>query len=83
MVVVTTGIALAFDPMQRVLQRRNQNFAAIIVGHLALLDERNGGDEGLDGAGKLPVGCVLNGTRYGAGGDGAVSPHDLFELWLR
>ena len=69
------SVALGFDAVQRVLQRRDEDFAALVVRHLGLLDQRNGRHQRLDGAGVVscsvkkntpfnihPVDCVPTGA---------------------
>lgn len=53
--------------MQGVLQRGDEDLAAVVPGHLALLDQGDGGHQGLDGGGVLPGGSIL----HGAGDRGA------------
>ena len=43
-----TTVALRLDAVQRVLQRTDQNLAPLVVGHLGLLDQRDGRREGFD-----------------------------------
>ena len=64
------------------LQAGDEDLAAVVGGHFALLDEGDGGDEGLDGRGELSVGGVLHGPGDRRAGDRPVPAHDLLELRL-
>ena len=52
-------VALPLDAVQRVLQRVDEDAAAVVARHLRLLDQRDRRHQGLDRRGVLPVGRVL------------------------
>ena len=79
---LSLSIALIFDPLEGVLQRGNEYSTTVVSCHLALLDERDGGDKGLDGGGELAVGGVLHRAADGRAGNGAVAAHDFIKLPL-
>ena len=64
--VAARAVAFALNAVQCVLQRGDQDATALVASHLALLDEGDGGDQGLDGASILAVGSVLDSTGNGA-----------------
>lgn len=77
-----TAVTLRLDTVQRVLQRTDQNLAPLVVGHLGLLDQRDGRREGFNRTGVLSGGGIRDGSSNSGTANGAVPRHNLLELGL-
>jgi len=53
-------VALVFNAVKSILQRGDEDAASVVVSHFGLLDQRDGGDQGLDGRPVLVTRSILN-----------------------